>query len=497
MKWMVVVVALCAPAVALAQARCKEGEVEDPATGKCKAIPKQRLPEKPGTGVVADPTEEQEEKANLDRTLCEKRTEAQRIECREDAAKCEKLNKLALEECDAQYLRNLPGKRRHEIVKQREDAADHKAREPQLERIRVAAQAIEERTRKADAEAMLGCQAATELHLPPLPCKSAAAEAVRTLAAQTAVKGDATKTAAEARAIADKMEMMISPADDAIAKAVKIGEAARAARAEKLAAVDRAEKELAEARKYQGVTDQRAQEACAAARRMKMPELPCKSDAAAEAVARGAKAVEAARNAGSVADANAAAEDGHHAYVDLTKALYETTAAGKAAVDASAAEDRRLEKERVDAIAAGKAKAEADRRAAEEKRVHDAEEHRKYDQREYLRAEQGRRRKTGILIGTIGVVIMGAGAVFLPIEQGQYNSIQQGGLATSADIRSALDKAHLYDKIAIGGFAVGGAVLLFGAIKVGLNPDPGEYKMQLAATATPSFAGLVLSGTFK
>jgi hypothetical protein len=108
------------------------------------------------------------------------------------------------------------------------------------------------------------------------------------------------------------------------------------------------------------------------------------------------------------------------------------------------------------------------------------------------RASRSSSRRTGWILAVTGVVVAGAGGVFLALEQQKYDQVKSGGLATIDDLNGAISTAHTFDTIAIGSFIAGGLLAGWGVIKVLSNGDPGGYHVHVVGSR--GYWGVSLSG---
>ena len=250
----VLLLSLALPSLAIAE-RCKEGQVEDPATGKCKdpAKPHHSSSHETRPGMTGPSAEDQEESANLERHACDVRCEQQRLTCREDGSKCETLNGLCKEECDTRYLERLPPKRRKEILQARADEVqrkkdeaqhaleekqkaeqarrDEELRQAQIARARRAMESVEEKARDADRSASEGCTAAQRMKMAELPCTSPEAQRAVQSARVALMAAQESKNTAAASAAADKVEAALTDAKKAHWAVLAASEPARQAAA--------------------------------------------------------------------------------------------------------------------------------------------------------------------------------------------------------------------------------------------------------------------------
>jgi hypothetical protein len=412
----VVCALLLLPAVAGAQGRCKDGEREDPDTGKCVKPPKP-AGERGGRDKDRDRGKQEEsdveDKAILERNVCEDRCAAQQLTCREDRGKCDQTHALCMDECDKQYLIRLPNKRRREVLKEREEARKR---------------AEDEARQKAENEA-------------------------RQKAEQQ-----------EAAAKAAQVQRAREGYDAARARAEKADEAARAG--------------------------------CQAAQRMKLAPLPCASQSAAEALARAKAAYDEAKAAPSSLAAQQAAEKTWHAANEVDRSIQAAITTSRPAIDALEAQNAR---DRAEADRKARAE-ETQRRAAESERrrlqaARDAEIAREQAWK-HRREHDAQKRKLGwVVVGAGGAAIL-AGSIFAYLEQGKYNDVQNGNVASPSAARDAISTAHLYDKIAIGGWIAGGGAVLVGLPIIFTHRDPGEYRGGVSISAGPRGAALTYAGTW-
>lgn len=166
--------------------------------------------------------------------------------------------------------------------------------------------------------------------------------------------------------------------------------------------------------------------------------------------------------------------------------MRERALAEQRAAEEEAEQQRKLEEQHQQEIAEQQRReAEAQRRRDEAARLE--QQRRKQHDDQVALAASKRRTAWGLIIA--GGVLEATAATFAGLGSLQNDSIRSGGLASSSDIEDAAAVGQTYNAVAYGTLALGGVALVWGGVKLLINPDPPPYSSESARRTLPPRLG--------